>query len=119
MTVDIVKEYARENSEEIEAHTQLNLDAILSVTTLTEFDKEVHCQTWGYPTVFSYYRDASSSDAVLAIRIPFLALHAADDPNANVSALADAVEKAHRGLRWGVLPGSFADLPADGVVQRA
>lgn len=36
--------------------------------------------TWGYPTENAYYRDASSSDAVLGIRIPFLAISALDDP---------------------------------------
>lgn len=36
--------------------------------------------TWGYPTENAYYRDASSSDAVLAIRIPYMALSALDDP---------------------------------------
>lgn len=38
------------------------------------------CPLWGYPTEDAYYRDASSTDAVLAIRIPFLAIHAVDDP---------------------------------------
>jgi uncharacterized protein len=42
---------------------------------------------WGYPTVGAYYRDASSSDSLLAIRIPFLALHARDDPIAVDEAL--------------------------------
>ena len=37
-------------------------------------------KSWGYPTEDAYYRDASSSDSVLAIRIPFLAIAAADDP---------------------------------------
>lgn len=36
--------------------------------------------SWGYPTETAYYRDASSSDSVLAIRIPYLAVQAADDP---------------------------------------
>lgn len=36
--------------------------------------------TWGYPTENAYYRDASSSDAILAIRIPFIAISALDDP---------------------------------------
>lgn len=40
--------------------------------------------TWGYPTENAYYRDASSSDAVLAIRIPFLAISALDDPVSNL-----------------------------------
>lgn len=35
---------------------------------------------WGYPTTGTYYRDTSCSDAVLAIKIPFLAINASDDP---------------------------------------
>lgn len=38
------------------------------------------CISWGYPTESAYYRDASSSDSVLAVRIPYLAIQAADDP---------------------------------------
>lgn len=38
------------------------------------------CPTWGYPTETAYYRDASSSDAILSIKIPFLAISAIDDP---------------------------------------
>jgi predicted alpha/beta-fold hydrolase len=40
----------------------------------------VQAPTWGYPTQGAYYRDAASVDAVLAIRIPFLAINAEDDP---------------------------------------
>lgn len=40
----------------------------------------VQAPTWGYPTHGAYYRDAASVDAVLAIRIPFLAINAIDDP---------------------------------------
>lgn len=40
----------------------------------------LRCISWGYPTESAYYRDASSSDSVLAIRIPYLAIQAADDP---------------------------------------
>jgi predicted alpha/beta-fold hydrolase len=61
-------------------HTNLNFDKIQTVTYLHEFDREVQTVTWGYPTENAYYRDASSSDAVLAIRIPFLAISALDDP---------------------------------------
>ncbi|KAK4242489.1 Alpha/Beta hydrolase protein [Achaetomium macrosporum] len=61
-------------------HTNLNFDQIQNVTYLHEFDREVQTVTWGYPTENAYYRDASSSDAVLAIRIPFLAISALDDP---------------------------------------
>ncbi|SPQ21951.1 89b5dc8d-18be-4aca-8569-8b15292d1f69 [Thermothielavioides terrestris] len=61
-------------------HTNLDFDRIQKVTYLHEFDREVQTVTWGYPTENAYYRDASSSDAVLAIRIPFLAISALDDP---------------------------------------
>ncbi|KIH90829.1 alpha/beta hydrolase domain containing protein 1,3 [Sporothrix brasiliensis 5110] len=61
-------------------HTDLDLDRINKVTTLYEFDREVQCPTWGYPTEEAYYRDASSCDSLLNIRIPFLALQAKDDP---------------------------------------
>ena len=42
--------------------------------------RELQGPTWGYPTEGAYYRDASSSDALLAVRIPLFALHAEDDP---------------------------------------
>lgn len=44
---------------------------------LTIVDRTV---TWGYPTETAYYRDASSVDAILGIRVPFFAIHAEDDP---------------------------------------
>lgn len=47
---------------------------------LHEFDREVQCVTWGYPTEGAYYRDATSADSLLDIRIPFFAVHAEDDP---------------------------------------
>ncbi|KAK3946077.1 Alpha/Beta hydrolase protein [Diplogelasinospora grovesii] len=69
------------HKDSILKHTKLDFDRIQrEVTYLYEFDREVQTVTWGYPTEGAYYRDASSADAVLAIRIPFLALSAADDP---------------------------------------
>lgn len=40
----------------------------------------LQCPTWGYPTEGAYYRDATSTDAMLNIRIPFLCVQAEDDP---------------------------------------
>ncbi|VUC37621.1 unnamed protein product [Clonostachys rosea] len=82
-----VRDFWRNNEKEMRTYTNIEYDRIMRITTLTEFDREVHCKTWGYPTVFTYYRDASSSNSVLAIRIPFLALHATDDPIAVEEAL--------------------------------
>jgi predicted alpha/beta-fold hydrolase len=67
--------------------TNLDYDRIQNVTYLHEFDREVQTVTWGYPTENAYYRDASSSDAVLGIRIPFLAISALDDPIAVYDAI--------------------------------
>jgi predicted alpha/beta-fold hydrolase len=75
------------HQKELSAYTSLDLEAIQNVTYLNEFDGVVQCPTWGYPTVSSYYRDASSVDAVLSIRIPFLAIQALDDPIAVKEAL--------------------------------
>ncbi|TDZ22557.1 putative esterase [Colletotrichum orbiculare MAFF 240422] len=82
-----MKELIFNHQDEIEKHTALDLERLKKATYLWEFDREVQCIAWGYPTEEAYYRDASSSDAVLAIRIPFLALHAKDDPIAVEEAL--------------------------------
>ncbi|KAI9149288.1 putative esterase [Paramyrothecium foliicola] len=75
-----LKGLVRSHKKELEEFSNLDLEAIENTTYLNEFDREVQCPTWGYPTESAYYRDASSSDAILSIRIPFLALHATDDP---------------------------------------
>jgi len=41
--------------------------------------------TWGYPTEGAYYRDAASTDSLLAVKIPFFAINAEDDPVSTVS----------------------------------
>ncbi|SPN97622.1 related to P.glauca late embryogenesis abundant protein and YBR177c and YPL095c [Cephalotrichum gorgonifer] len=75
-----MKELAKRHKVAIETHTCLDYERLASITYLYEFDRELQCPLWGYPTEDAYYRDASSTDAVLAIRIPFLAVHAVDDP---------------------------------------
>ncbi|EMC96169.1 hypothetical protein BAUCODRAFT_465314 [Baudoinia panamericana UAMH 10762] len=66
--------------DQILENKALSEERILKMKYLHEFDREVQCATWGYPTEGAYYRDASSADSVLAIRLPFFALHARDDP---------------------------------------
>lgn len=63
-----------------EQMTHIDPANIAKVKYLHEFDREVQCPTWGYPTEGAYYRDASSADSVLNIRTPTLCLHARDDP---------------------------------------
>ncbi|KAG6039878.1 hypothetical protein E4U41_001878 [Claviceps citrina] len=82
-----LKSLINTHKDALKKYSTLDLPAIEKITYLHEFDREVQCPTWGYPTETAYYRDASSTDAVLNIRIPFLALHATDDPIAIHQAL--------------------------------
>ncbi|PHH63772.1 hypothetical protein CDD81_5537 [Ophiocordyceps australis] len=75
-----MKNVIKTHKKELEQYSNLDLAAIDKITYLQEFDRQVQCPAWGYPTEYAYYRDASSTDAVMAIRIPFMALQATDDP---------------------------------------
>ena len=75
------------HKEEIERYTAINYESLTRLTYLYEFDRAYQCPTWGYPTEEAYYRDASSVDSLLAVRVPLLALNAADDPIASRWAL--------------------------------
>jgi len=66
--------------DEISKIPNLDLERVRKTKYLHEFDREVQGPTWGYPTEGSYYRDASSVDALLAARIPLFAINAKDDP---------------------------------------
>ncbi|CAH0047796.1 unnamed protein product [Clonostachys solani] len=75
---DALVAYVKKHRHILEEH--LDIEAVVKAKSMEEFDRLVECEIWGYPTESAYYRDASSSDSVLAIRIPFLAIHALDDP---------------------------------------
>ncbi|KAI8965714.1 AB-hydrolase YheT [Daldinia sp. FL1419] len=75
------------HKEELDKYTNIDTGHLLSLTYLYEFDRAYQCPTWGYPTEEAYYRDASSSDSLLAVRIPLLAINAEDDPIASKLAL--------------------------------
>ncbi|SMR47573.1 unnamed protein product [Zymoseptoria tritici ST99CH_3D1] len=68
------------HAEQITQNKEITREKMHGLKYLHEFDRAVQCPTWGYPTEGAYYRDASSSDSVLAVRIPMLAIHAKDDP---------------------------------------
>lgn len=40
----------------------------------------MQCPTWGYPTEGAYYRDATSVDVLLDVRVPLFIINATDDP---------------------------------------
>ncbi|EXJ79722.1 hypothetical protein A1O3_08005 [Capronia epimyces CBS 606.96] len=82
-----MKKLFETHAEQVSQNPKINVDLIRSGKYLRDFDRYVQCPTWGYPTEGAYYRDASSVDSVLAIRIPFLAIHAEDDPVTTSEAL--------------------------------
>ncbi|CAK7202336.1 hypothetical protein SEUCBS139899_005059 [Sporothrix eucalyptigena] len=90
-----MKKLINRHREAIINFTDLDLDRINKIKTLYEFDREVQCPTWGYPTEEAYYRDASSCDLLLDIRIPFLAIQAKDDPIAVEAAVPYGEFKAN------------------------
>ncbi|KAI9813788.1 MAG: hypothetical protein M1827_003578 [Pycnora praestabilis] len=73
--------------EQLSKNPRINMERVRKTTYLHEFDREVQGPTWGYPTEGAYYRDASSTDSLLAIKIPFFAIHAEDDPIAAKEAI--------------------------------
>ena len=66
--------------DQISQNPKIDVELVRKMKYLHEFDRYVQGPTWGYPTEGAYYRDAASVDSVMAIRIPFLAIHAEDDP---------------------------------------
>ena len=82
-----MKKLFEKHVDQISKNPRIDVEKVRRLRYLHEFDRDVQGPTWGYPTEGAYYRDASSSDSVLAIRIPFFALHAEDDPIAVAEAL--------------------------------
>lgn len=82
-----MKRLFEEHVDEVSKNPRIDVEEVRRVTYLHEFDRAVQCPSWGYPTEGAYYRDASSTDSLLAIRIPFFAVQAEDDPIATRNAL--------------------------------
>jgi hypothetical protein len=66
--------------DQVSKNKKIDLEKIRNVRYLHEFDRAVQVPSWGYPTEGAYYRDASSTDSLLASRIPIFAINAKDDP---------------------------------------
>ena len=73
--------------DQISQNPNIDIDVVRNSKYLHEFDRYVQGPTWGYPTEGAYYRDASSIDAMMGIRIPFLGISALDDPVVTEEAL--------------------------------
>jgi uncharacterized protein len=75
-----MKKLFEKHVDQISKNPRIDIEKVRSAKYLFEFDRHVQGPTWGYPTEGAYYRDASSIDAAMGIRIPLLAIHAEDDP---------------------------------------
>lgn len=82
-----MKRLFEKHVDQISKNSFIDVEKVRRCRYLFEFDRTVQGPTWGYPTEGAYYRDASSCDSILAIRVPFLAIHAEDDPIAVGEAL--------------------------------
>ena len=95
----LADECTRRHIDEISRNPRVDVEEVRSIKYLHEFDRYVipsivlidrgsdldSCRalqgpTWGYPTEGAYYRDASSVDSLLAVRVPLLGINAEDDP---------------------------------------
>ncbi|KAL4793498.1 Alpha/Beta hydrolase protein [Aspergillus venezuelensis] len=107
-----MKKLFEQHADEIVKNPRMDGDAIRNITYLHEFDRAFQCPLWGYPTEGAYYRDASSIDGMLNIRIPFFVIQAEDDPIASVTALPfQEIQKTPYGVMmttsWGGHLGWF------------
>ncbi|KAF2454417.1 Alpha/Beta hydrolase protein [Lineolata rhizophorae] len=75
-----MKKLVETHAETIQKNSDVDVDRVRKTRYLYEFDREIQCPTWGYPTEGAYYRDASSVDSLLGVRIPLLGVNAEDDP---------------------------------------
>lgn len=66
--------------DQVSKNSKLDFEKIRKAVYIHEFDRLVQGPTWGYPTEGAYYRDASSVDSLFAVKIPFFAINAEDDP---------------------------------------
>ncbi|KAL1972534.1 hypothetical protein VTN31DRAFT_6948 [Thermomyces dupontii] len=75
-----LKRLLSDHIEVVSQHPKIDVEEVQNSRYIYQFDRAVQAPLWGYPTEGAYYRDASSVDSIAAIRIPFLAINAEDDP---------------------------------------
>jgi hypothetical protein len=76
----------------------VDIDALLAVRTLRNFDDLATAPLHGFADSADYYRRASSKPFLEAIRVPTLLIHAADDPFLPSSAMPRAEVEANPNL---------------------
>ncbi|KAJ2084029.1 hypothetical protein H4R24_000378 [Coemansia sp. RSA 988] len=120
-----IKRVVSHNREMIQkSNPDFDIDAILKVGRLCDFDNLVTARVYGHEDCWSYYKAASSTESLDRIRRPFLAINATDDPvtpfegvpiekfrsNPN-TALAVVKHGGHLGFFSGVSPRAWFQEP--------
>lgn len=70
----------RRHVDAISKNPGIDVEKVRNSRYLPEFDRHLQCPSWGYPTEGAYYRDASSVETIMAVRVPTFIIHAEDDP---------------------------------------
>lgn len=66
-----------------------------NIHTVEKFDNIFTAPMFGYNTATEYYRDASSCNRLLSVRIPFLAINSLDDPIVGFEAIPEEEVRAN------------------------
>eukprot|EP00045_Choanoeca_perplexa_P006864 m.59771 g.59771 ORF g.59771 m.59771 type:complete len:436 (-) comp13823_c0_seq6:40-1347(-) len=75
-----LKEYCLQNETELRKNTTVDFDAILTASTVREFDSLAIVPQFGFKDVDDYYSQASPLQYAHRITVPTLAINAVDDP---------------------------------------
>ncbi len=72
--------YLKRHKEVFDAHERVEIDRVLQISTLQEYDRLMTCPLWGFNSVDEYYEVASGKNYLDGIKVPFLTIQALDDP---------------------------------------